>query len=60
MDKTVFALVSAGIALVSGFVSASLNSWLQGRAQVSEELREARAKAYPNIWKLTIDFSVWP
>jgi hypothetical protein len=60
VDKTTFALVSAGIAVASGFISAALNSWLQGRAQVSTELREARTKLYPVVWKHTNVVSRWP
>ena len=60
MDKTTFALVSAGIAVASGFISAALNSWLQGRAEVSSELREARTKLYRVVWKHTEVVSQWP
>jgi hypothetical protein len=60
VDKTTFALVSAGIAVASGFISAALNSWLQGRAEVSSELREARTKLYPVVWKHTNVVSQWP
>jgi hypothetical protein len=60
MDNTGFALVSAGIAIVSGFISASLSTWLQGRAQVSTELREARTKLYPVLWRHTELVSRWP
>ena len=60
MDKTTFALVSAAIAVGSGFISAALNSWLQGRAQVSTELREARTKLYPVVWEHTKLVSQWP
>jgi hypothetical protein len=60
VDKTTFALASAGIAVDSGFISAALNSWLQGRAQVSTELRESRTKLYPVVWEHTKLVSQWP
>jgi hypothetical protein len=60
VDKTTFALASAGIAVASGFISAALNSWLQGRAEVSSELREARTKLYRVVWKHTEVVSQWP
>jgi hypothetical protein len=45
---------------VSGLVSAAANTWLANRSKVSEELREQRLKAYPNVWKRTAKFSRWP
>jgi hypothetical protein len=53
-------LLTAGVALVSGLISASINSWLTSRAKVNEELRVERLKAYPQIWERTITFSRWP
>ncbi len=60
MDRTAYLLITAGVALASGLISAAVNSWLAGRAQVSEELREARLKAYPSVWQLTGGVSTWP
>jgi hypothetical protein len=59
-DHLVFVLVSAAIALASGLISAAVNSWLTGRAKVSEELREKRLEVYPALWKRTMTFSLWP
>jgi hypothetical protein len=53
-------LITGVAGLVSGFVSAAANTWLANRSKVSEELREQRLKAYPNVWARTVKFSRWP
>jgi hypothetical protein len=54
------ALVTAAAALVSGLVTAAVTGWLAGRAKVAEELREARLRIYPPLWKRTSTLSRWP
>jgi hypothetical protein len=53
-------VITGAAGLVSGFVSAAANTWLANRSKVSEELREQRLKAYPNVWERTAKFSRWP
>jgi hypothetical protein len=53
-------VITAVAGLVSGFVSAAANAWLSNRSKVSEELREQRLKAYPDVWGQTVKFSHWP
>lgn len=60
MSATAVGLISVVVALVSGLISASVNSWLATRARVSEEMREARLTKYPPLWAKTSMFSRWP
>jgi hypothetical protein len=53
-------VITGAAGLVSGLVSAAANTWLANRSKVSEELREQRLKAYPDVWQRTATFSRWP
>src|SRR3954447_14177305 len=60
IEPWMLVLITGLAGLVSGLVSAAANTWLANRSKVSEELREQRLKAYPNIWERTAKFSRWP
>ena len=60
MNAPEIAVISTGAALVSGLLSAFVNTWLATRATVSEELRVQRLKVYPPVWERTGTFSRWP
>jgi hypothetical protein len=60
VDAWTAGLIATGAGLCSGLVSAGANTWLANRSKVSEELREQRLKAYPEVWKQTSAFSRWP
>lgn len=57
MDPVV---LSAGVALVSSLITASVASWIAERAKVGDELRDLRLKVYPMVWNETSTFSRWP
>jgi hypothetical protein len=53
-------LTVAAVGIASAGIGAIINGSLATRAKVNEELREARLKVYPPLWKLTSQFSQWP
>lgn len=57
MDSVV---LSAGVAVISALITASVTSWIAERAKVSDELRELRLRVYPVVWNETSTFSRWP
>jgi hypothetical protein len=60
MDTWTVVLITSASGLVSGVVGAGVNTWLANRSKVTEELRDQRLKAYPDVWERTGRFARWP
>lgn len=60
MDAWSVVLITSAAGLISGVVGAGVNTWLASRSKVSEELRDQRLKAYPDVWERTGRFARWP
>jgi hypothetical protein len=60
MDAWTVVLITSASGLVSGVVGAGVNTWLANRSKVSDELRDQRLKAYPDVWERTGRFARWP
>jgi hypothetical protein len=52
--------VAAAVGFVTAAVLAMINSWLTGRENVAEGVRNQRIAAYPAVWNRTGVVSRWP